>query len=42
MTMAGRNEAELHLKQLGLKTEYPSDYAPDILESFDNKHPNRD
>lgn len=40
--MAGRSDAELDLKQLGMKTEYPSNYDPHILESFANKHPNRD
>lgn len=30
------------LKQLGRKTEYRSDYAPEVLETFQNKHPNRD
>jgi 7-cyano-7-deazaguanine reductase len=33
-------EAKLNL--LGGKTEYPSDYCPEILESFDNKHPEND
>lgn len=40
--MAGRNEADLQLKHLGGKTEYATDYAPHVLEAFDNKHPNRD
>ncbi len=40
--MAGRNEAELPLTHLGQKTEYKSTYAPEVLESFPNKHPNRD
>lgn len=40
--MAGRNEGELQLKHLGGKTEYATDYAPHVLEAFDNKHPNRD
>ena len=26
------------LKGLGRKTEYKSDYAPEVLESFVNKH----
>lgn len=30
------------LKNLGNKTEYTFDYNPDILESFDNKHPEQD
>lgn len=32
----------LHLNLLGNKTEYPTEYAPEILESFDNKHPEND
>ena len=24
------------------KTQYPTDYAPEVLESFDNKHPDND
>ena len=31
-----------HLTQLGQKTEYSSDYAPEVLESFENKHPDND
>lgn len=31
-----------HLTQLGQKTEYSSDYAPEVLETFENKHPNND
>lgn len=30
------------LKHLGNKTEYPKEYNPGLLESFDNKHPGRD
>lgn len=30
------------LTLLGGKTEYPSDYAPAVLEAFANKHPGRD
>ena len=30
------------LKLLGRKTEYKSDYAPEVLESFVNKHPDND
>lgn len=30
------------LKQLGKKTEYHQDYAPDALETFSNRHPERD
>ena len=31
-----------HLKALGKKTEYRQDYAPDVLETFENKHPDND
>lgn len=31
-----------NLQHLGNKTEYPTDYDPQVLESFDNKHPERD
>ena len=27
------------LQQLGKKTEYKMDYAPEVLETFLNKHP---
>jgi len=27
---------------LGAKTQYHSDYAPEVLETFQNKHPERD
>ena len=30
------------LKTLGRKTEYKSDYAPEVLETFQNKHPEND
>lgn len=30
------------LTQLGNKTEYKTSYAPEVLETFDNKHPERD
>ena len=30
------------LKQLGHKTEYSMDYAPEVLETFNNKHPEND
>ena len=30
------------LKSLGSKTEYKQDYAPEVLEAFDNKHPDND
>ena len=32
--------AQLHA--LGQKTEYRQDYAPEVLEAFENKHPERD
>jgi 7-cyano-7-deazaguanine reductase len=30
------------LSHLGAKTEYKQDYAPEVLEAFDNKHPEND
>ena len=30
------------LKSLGRKTEYRSDYAPEVLETFSNRHPEND
>jgi 7-cyano-7-deazaguanine reductase len=30
------------LKQLGNKTKYSMDYAPEVLETFENKHPDND
>ena len=30
------------LKSLGSKTQYKMDYAPEVLESFVNKHPDND
>ena len=33
---------DLTLHALGRKTEYKSDYAPEVLETFDNKHPDND
>ena len=35
-----RNEEGL--QALGCKTEYRSDYAPEVLETFENKHPEND
>lgn len=29
-------------KSLGNKTDYPKDYCPAVLETFQNKHPERD
>jgi 7-cyano-7-deazaguanine reductase len=31
-----------NLTALGNKTEYKQDYAPEVLETFDNKHPEND
>lgn len=31
-----------HLNALGRKTEYKMDYAPEVLETFINKHPGND
>ena len=33
---------ETKLNLLGGKTEYPTRYCPEILETFDNKHPEND
>ena len=30
------------LSALGMKTEYKSDYAPEVLETFENRHPEND
>jgi 7-cyano-7-deazaguanine reductase len=30
------------LSALGRKTEYPTDYAPQVLETFENRHPDND
>lgn len=30
------------LKTLGAKTQYKTDYAPEVLETFENKHPEND
>ena len=34
--------ADEGLQALGKKTEYRQDYAPEVLESFQNKHPEND
>jgi len=31
-----------HLQALGRKTEYRQDYAPEVLETFENRHPDND
>lgn len=39
----GRTENELQeISLLGNKTQYKDDYAPEVLESFQNKHPEND
>ena len=42
--MSGRKETELgNISLLGShKTTYASNYAPEVLETFPNKHPDRD
>ena len=35
-------EQRANLKALGKKTEYKQDYAPEVLEAFDNKHQEND
>ena len=35
-------ELKDQLSLLGRKTEYRQDYAPEVLEAFDNKHPGND
>ena len=37
-----QNRAEEKLKLLGNKTEYKSDYAPEVLETFVNRHMEND
>nr|WP_320059385.1 preQ(1) synthase [uncultured Bacteroides sp.] len=36
------DELKDQLSLLGQKTEYKQDYAPEVLEAFDNKHPDND
>ena len=31
-----------HLKQLGRRTDYKMTYAPEVLETFENRHPDND
>lgn len=33
------SELKDQLSLLGRKTEYKQDYAPEVLEAFENKHP---
>ncbi|MDY6122526.1 MAG: preQ(1) synthase [Porphyromonas sp.] len=40
--MSGIRDNELELSALGSKVEYRQDYAPEVLESFSNKHPDND
>ena len=42
--MTGRNQNEIgDITLLGNRnTSYPNDYAPEVLETFPNKHPGRD
>ncbi len=36
------NREQEGLSALGRKTEYKSDYAPEVLETFENRHPEND
>ena len=36
------NRAGDNLKALGSKTKYSMDYAPEVLETFENKHKEND
>ena len=36
------NRKDEGLKSLGAKTTYRMDYAPEVLETFENKHPDND
>ena len=36
------NRKDEGLQALGKKTHYAQDYAPEVLESFENKHPEND
>ena len=38
----GEPRSGMGLKALGKKTEYRMDYAPEVLETFQNKHPEND
>ena len=35
-------ERKDELKALGAKTEYNDDYAPEVLETYENRHPDND
>ena len=36
------NRDQDQLQALGTKTEYRDDYAPEVLETFENRHPDND
>ena len=36
------NREQDQLQALGTKTEYRDDYAPEVLDTFENKHPDND
>ena len=36
------NREHDHLQSLGSKTVYKCDYAPEVLETFENRHPDND
>ena len=40
--MENNQDLRARLHALGRKTEYRQDYAPEVLETFDNPHPDRD
>jgi len=40
--MSGISREELSLDALGNKTTYHFEYNPDLLETFDNRHPDTD
>ena len=40
--MKKTREEEGSLSVLGKKTDYPFDYAPEVLETFENRHPDND
>lgn len=37
-----QNQQNQHLTALGAPTQYRADYAPEVLETFTNKHPDHD
>ncbi|MCL1938520.1 MAG: preQ(1) synthase [Candidatus Azobacteroides sp.] len=39
---SGKSQGEESLSLLGKKTEYKQQYAPEVLETFTNKHPEND